>query len=139
MTDWRDVIQPERIMRSPQVDGAVYGCELCGIAEATHPREVHGLGHFSTTEGVPLGFVMPSPTLVVRRIAARRSRDLAIAEVDESSGRARTDMVRAQCPCGADAVCTPQRVEGARCSACALIDAGERVARPDYDMRGRND
>ena len=114
MDDWRNIIQPERIVRGGRLDGAVDGCKLCGIPEATHPAEVHGLGHFSTTETMPLGFVPPSPALVAERLAVRQSHGLPIAEVDESSGHARTHLVRTACRCGADAVCTPERVEGAR-------------------------
>lgn len=135
MTDWREFIQTERIIRAPRLEGDVHGCLYCGISKATHPAEVHGLGHFSTTEDVPKHYVAPTPALVAERMEQRMSHGLPLAEVDESSGRARTHLVRATCRCGADAVCTPERVEGARCGACVLIDAGERTAAPGYDMR----
>lgn len=137
MTDWRSIIQPERIIRSGLLDGDVHGCQHCGLPEVKHPVAVYGLGHFSTAEDVPKHFVAPTAGLIAERTAARQSHGLPIAEVDELTGHARTHLVRAQCPCGADAVCTPERVEGARCGACMLTDAGERVARPGYDMRAR--
>lgn len=112
--------------------GSVHGCMWCGIAKDKHPAEVHGLGHIHPD--VPPGFVAPSPELVLARQEARRSGDLPIAEVADD-GRALTHLVRATCRCGADAVCTPERAEGARCGTCMQADAAAAVTEIGYDMR----
>jgi hypothetical protein len=116
-----------------QLDGDVHGCMWCGIVEKEHPAEVHGLGHMHPD--VPLGFVAPDAELVARRESLRTVAGLPIADLDEPMGRARTHMVRATCRCGADAVCTPEQADGARCGSCVQADAAAVVAEPDYDMR----
>jgi hypothetical protein len=104
----------------------------CGISEKHHPAEVHGLGHMHAD--VPLGFVAPSDDLVLTRLESWQSDGLPIADVNDD-GRAKTHLVRAKCRCRADAVCTPERVDGARCGACMQADAETATTSPDYDMR----
>jgi hypothetical protein len=135
MTDWRSAIQPEPIPPREHLDGEVHGCRWCGLAESEHPAEVHGLGHFHTKIRMPLGFVAPTVEIVARRLTARQSGGLPIADFNEEMGRPKTHLVRATCRCGADAVCTPERVEGARCGSCTQADAETAVTVPGYDMR----
>jgi hypothetical protein len=128
---WPETERPPR----EQIDGAIDGCRWCGIAKSKHPAEVHGLGHLHTKIKMPLGYVAPGPELMALRKDARLTQGLPIADFDEPMGRARTHMVRAKCRCGADAVCTPERIEGARCGTCVQADAAAATAEPDYDMR----
>lgn len=127
--NWENPTRPPRM----RIDGAaIKGCMWCGLTEERHPAEVHGLGHLHPD--VPLGFVAPTEELMLVRQDARLSHGLPIADFDEPMGRARTHMVRAKCRCGADAVCTPEQADGARCGTCVQADAAAATAEADYGM-----
>lgn len=101
------------------------GCALCGIPEKTHGDRL-GLGHFP--DDVTNAFVAPSELLLARRQQVRQVNGLPLAAVDPSTGEPITGLVVCVCRCGATALATPERADGARCAPCTLADAEAAVA-----------
>jgi hypothetical protein len=94
------------------------GCALCGLVQFGHPAEVHGLGHLHDHASGRRGYVAPSDELRAAREGARLRDGYRIAGFDSVTGRPNTHLVATTCTCGATALATPERVEGALCGDC---------------------
>ena len=96
------------------------GCALCGVAEKAH-GERYGLSHIS--DDAPKTYVPPSELLLARRTQTRQAGGRPLGAINPDTGQPLTNLVVCVCRCGATALATPERAEGARCAPCTWADA----------------